>query len=337
MLDYDGIHDAAGYSGDIALTLPATPVDGLEAQVRLLEDDLRKLINNRPNLNDAVYQDSFATFFTCATFHKLLTLFFRRRQLLARMIHWPTFNPATVDPGLLLAIALCGAAYSHHSVEPFDYAATASKLHQLAEKYIFRRMKRCPASDASPAALEVCQAAYLVVFLQLSGSDYDARRRAITKRHPALVDAIRRLGMLKRTTASPTHNADWHAFVYKESCIKLVTWTLFTDGLLALFFNSPPSMTVSEMSIDLPCSDGLWDADCPSSFEEEENEEKQTLQPLCIKEVMEELLGDDWDDTIAAAYGRLSVFSLYSVIGGGFPGFRPTSISAYKSQLTSAE
>ncbi|KAJ9133410.1 hypothetical protein NKR23_g10799 [Pleurostoma richardsiae] len=314
-LDYDGMYDDGRCSEYLTLTLSATPNDGLEAQVHRLEVDLQQLIDGQSDFSDVGHQDSFKQFFTCANFHRLLTIFFRRRQLLARIVHWPTFDPSKVELSLLLAIALCGAAYSHRSAESLKYTPIVGTLQQLAEKYIFRRLKHCPGPSVSRLALEVCQAAYLIVVLQVSVNDSDTRRRSANKRQPALVDALRRRGMLSTKLCSPTLPADWQAFVHRESWIRLTTCVFFTDALMALLCNSPPATTVSEMSGDLPCPDELWDANCSSSFEAERNRGELVLQSPCVKDFLTDLLEDEWTDAMTAIYQRLTVWHLYSGIG----------------------
>ncbi|KAI8623086.1 hypothetical protein F5Y19DRAFT_459877 [Xylariaceae sp. FL1651] len=313
-LDYGDIHNVK-YSEDIASTLPATPNDGLAAQVRLLEANLQPLIDSQPELHDAILRDSFKEFFTCANFHRLIMIFFRRQQLLAKMIHWPTFDPSKADVGLLLAIVLCGEAYSRQSVESLEFAPVVGIIQRVAEKLIYRRLKQCCDHTDSRLALEVCQAAYLIIILQISVNDGDARRRAITKRQPALVDALRRLGMIRSKPCSPMLKDDWHGFVYRESRTRLVAWVFFTDGLLALFCNSPPNTTVSEMSGDLFCRDKLWDADCSTSFAAEQNKEELLWPSLSMKDVIVNMLDDEWDDVTTASCQSLSVFHLYAAIG----------------------
>lgn len=318
-LDCHGMCDTECAEDMMAPTLPSTPDDGLAHQVRLLEADIRQSIDINSNISDVIHQDSFKSFFTGVNFQRLIAVFFRRRQLLAQMIHWPTFDPSKVDLGLLLAIALCGAAYSHKSEESIEHAPIAGKLQQLAEKYIFTRLKQFPSPgrDGSRLELEACQAAYLIIILQISNNG-NTRRRAITKRQPALVDVLRRLGMIGSKPFSLTLDTDWDTFVYRESYIRLVTWTFFTDGLLALFCNSPPTTTVSEMSGGLPCRAELWNANCSSSFEAEQSKGELVTQSLCMRDLIADLLDDEWKDASTPVCQSLSVFHLYAAIGGAY-------------------
>lgn len=330
-LDFNDINHAGCFM-EAATALPATPNDGLEARLCLLEADLQQLIDGRSNVSHATAQESLKGFFTCGNFHRLITIFFRRQQLLAKMIHWPTFDPNKVDVGLLLAIALCGLAYSDKLVESPGFGLTTGAIQTVAEKYIFRRLKHCQCRDDAGRALEICQAAYLIVILQISVNDHDTRQRAITRRQPALVVALRRLGIISSKRYSPTSDANWHVFVYRESCIRLAAWVSFTDGLLALFCNAPPTTTMSEMSYELPCRDELWNAACLSSFAAEQSKGEQVSQSLSIKALLEALLDDEWKDTGPHVYQSLSVFHLYAAIGGTYLAF--SKISGYDMLIT---
>jgi hypothetical protein len=307
-LDDEGVVD----NRDVALMFPATPTAGLATQVRLLEADIQQYFEAETELS----RSSVQTFFTHANFNKLMNVFFRRQQLLARMIHMPTFDPGQADLGLLLAIALCGAGYSGVSMEPL--AVPTRALQRVAEKYVFQRLKRCPVKDDRDDAsrcrtLQACQAAYLITFIQLGENDGEIRRRIITKRQPALLNAVRRLGLISDKPRPPSVN--WREFIYRESCVRLVSWVFFTEGLLALFCNSPPLATVSEMCDELPCRDELWDADSAASFAEELGQEAAS-PCLSMKDLQALLLGDDWEGEAATACHGLTVFHLYAVIGG---------------------
>lgn len=204
----------------MALTLPATPKDSIAAQVRLLEADLQQLIDSQPSFGDVTLQDGFKEFITYVNFHRLITVFVRRQQQRAKMIHWPTFDPIKADLGLLLAVALCDMAYSQKSVESLGFAHIVGTIQKLAEQYVFRRLKQCRGRGDSHLVLEVCLAAYLIIIISVN--DCDTRQRAIIKRQPALVDTLRRLGMISSQPSSPTLGTDWHAFVHRESCTRLV-------------------------------------------------------------------------------------------------------------------
>jgi hypothetical protein len=314
--------EAVVHHRDMAWMSSTSPTTGLATHVQSLKADLQLYFEAEKEL----CRSSVQTFFTHANFNRLMAVFFRRQQLLARMIHMPTFDPGQADLGLLLAIALCGAGYSSKSVE--TPALPSRTLQRVAEKYVFQRLKRCPVRDergeiSRCRTLQACQAAYIITFIQLGENDGEIRRRIITKRQPALLNAVRRLGLICDKPSPPS--ADWREFVYKESCVRLVSWVFFTEGLLALFCNSPPLATVSEMCDQLPCRDELWDADSAARFTEELG--KEPAPPgLSMKDLMAFLLSDDWQGEAATACHGLTVFHLYAVIGG-------TSITAKQSPV----
>lgn len=302
------------------LDLPNSPSDSLAAKVFLLKGDLEQLITSQDGGRDLGRGGSFNEFFTAANFQHLVTIFFRRRQLLARMIHWPTFDLSKVDPGLLLSVVLCGLAYS---VRTADFKGVSATLQNVADKYIFKRLKRCHNGDKSYEALEIGQAAYLITILQISRNDSTIRRKAITKRQPALIDALRRLGILNGKPIISTQQADWHGFVYCESSARLAAFASFNDGLLALFCNSPPATTIAEMQNSLPCQDELFDAGCAEDFDAELSKVGSTSQAsFCIRDVVAGLLDDSWCSTTREHYDALSVFDLYAAIGGKSPALR---------------
>ncbi|CAK7203337.1 hypothetical protein SEUCBS139899_006068 [Sporothrix eucalyptigena] len=341
-LDDGGMDD--NFSLDMDLDFPTTGTlplssiasapttqDMLTPRVISLEADLLQLVASQPGPVTTLYS-ACKSFFSSADFHRLISVFFRRQQLLAKMIHWPTFDAAQVDVSLLLAIALCGVAYVQSSPSNSStkhatakLVSSASAIQPLAEKYIFKRLKTiCQKQKQNTAkdihALEICQAAYLVVLLQISVNDSDntTRRRAMTKCQPALVDALRHLGILtKRPSLSATTSSAerWCAFVYNESCSRLALWVFFSDGFLALFCNAPPNTTVAEMTGAFPCRDELWDAVSAELFEEEQKNDGQHSPLPFVKDVLSALMGENEDAWQSPASQALTVFHLYSVVG----------------------
>lgn len=364
----------------------ATAQKSIKPRIILLEAELLQMVARYDPDTAKTHYETVKAFFRLAEFHRLLAIFFRRQQLLAKMIHWPTFDARVVDLGLLLAIALCGVAYSQSSPiakdppshpnslvqmgmqvhlhapvppgtfpagNPAELVAAPAKMQPLAEEYIFRRLKEVcedqedgvfPRAADHILPLETCQAAYLIVLLQISVNDKNnaTRRRAMTKRQPALVDAIRRLGMMSKIThprsqtPMPTpqpsgwqQDPPWKRFVYNESCTRLALWAMFTDGLLALFCNRPPTMSMAEMVGDLPCSDELWEAPTADTYGEICNrplmaqaqmgqlgQQQPPPQKPCVnlKSVMAGLMSDN-DNMYTAVCADLTVFHLYAVAG----------------------
>ncbi|RDW72231.1 hypothetical protein BP5796_08265 [Coleophoma crateriformis] len=224
-----------------------TSDEDLQSRVSLLEFDLQQVTAAEPHVQDFLSRGSSAAFFTASNFRQGIKAFFQWEQLLATLIHQPTFHPVQVDLTLLLAIALSGSTYLHYrqGITGFDSGSLA--LRGIAEKYFFNRVEQLLSSTDSTIdsqrTLESCQAAYIIATLQSCVKDAKIRQRVITKCHPMLVDLLRSLDMIGSRHGSPESEQDWHIFVYKESCVRLVHWVFINDAWFTLFSNHPPAMT----------------------------------------------------------------------------------------------
>lgn len=280
-------------------------------QVSLLEAELRQTAAaERTRSRREFDSDIWASFFTPQNFRECINAFFHRDQLLATIIHRPTFHSDRADSTLLLSIVLSGYSYIQAgSRKGFNPVALA--LRKIAEEYIFHRVgQHLSPTVASPApqfALELCQAAYIIVTLQSCVKDAKIRQHVTTKCHPMLVALLRNLDMIGITHAR-SETSDWRAFIYKESCIRLVHWTFINDAWLNLFSNYPPAMTLLDMSGDLPCDDEFWFMEDPTvahdTFMEKIN---SNVQGVSLKLLMSELLGDGWAPSTVALYKQLDV------------------------------
>jgi hypothetical protein len=127
----------------------------------------------------------------------------------------PSFGTDETSTSLALAVALFGAAMS----PPSDDALSAKGFLRLAEEYIFRNLADAVRRDSMPDrhALEVMQAALLVLNVHFLMNDIEARRRNRTRRLPALVLAMRCFGLYQ---ARHSQDAALAQFVHTETCIR---------------------------------------------------------------------------------------------------------------------
>ncbi|KAH8888920.1 hypothetical protein GQ53DRAFT_690656 [Thozetella sp. PMI_491] len=308
-LDYGSDYEHG--NENFALAPMMAPSDDLATRVQLLKAELEQwAASSQIDFSQGYFQE----FFTDTKFYQLLMVFFRRRQLLAQVIHWPTFDPSKVDLGLLLALGLAGAVYSHYIEKTLEISPDTTVLQDLAENYIFRRLTQFTASAGSSLALELCQAAYLILELQVCDNDVITRRRSIVKRHPVLVDALRKMGMTGSAFYSTELNTDWSSFVYRECCTRLVTWISLNDGLYALFCGTPPCMTVSELSGPFLCRESLWNADSLENFKTARDVEDPDPEHHCTRELIASLLEDEWTEARETSFGKLDVLPLFIAI-----------------------
>lgn len=155
-----------------------------------------------------------------------------------------------------------------------------------------------------------------MIALQFSVNDIDARRRVIHKRQPALVDALRRLGMMSNGPSTSALEADWLSFVYRESCNRLAAGVCFNDGLLALFGNIPPKSTISELPDGPLCRDELWGADSPTSFAAEQMRPDVCSELPSTKDLLAALLDETWDEASIDRHQGLTCAHLHATMGG---------------------
>lgn len=296
-LDCNGIGDD-DFSGTLDRINLRGSDEELHTRISLLEVDLQQAAVATPYVPDFLSTSSSAAFFTVLNFRECIKAFFQVDILLATIIHRSSFQPEQVDPTLLLAIAISGSAYLHYKKESTTSACFALALRGVAERYIFHRVEQLLESSVLPvdsqSALELCQAAYIIETLQSCVKDIRIRRRIITKCHPMLVDLLRRLEIVGSRHGSLELEQDWHMFVYKESCVRLVHWVFINDAWFTLFSNHPPAMTILEMSSNLPCADRPWNADSSAKFYSLRSQEEFNSSLPCLKSLISGLLADGW-------------------------------------------
>ena len=308
-LEQDNAYDGS-YSNSWA-PIPLAPTnEKLADRVKLLAHELEELALRKPGSQLHFDRNSFDELFTPSNISNFIDVCIRRRNCYTPITHWSTFNPEEVALPLLLTVVLGGAVLARPS-----YAASAMPLHAIAEKYIFGKLKASVRSGSfSRESLAICQAASFMFSLQHSQMDINTRRRAVTKRHPQLIEALRRLNLVGRRPHLVTDISDWTDFILQATCTRLVTWTFLNDILMTMLHNHPPSMTVSEMTGPLPCNEELWDASY-DSFSELKNA-NPTSSRYCLRDLMASMLSEEWGDETASSFEQLSVHELHALVGG---------------------
>lgn len=294
---------------------------GLTERMSQLAADLRRYTVCKPHLHhtlDIASLDEFLTSTNCLA----LIAAYSRRQYYHQwpIVHWPTFNPEKAALPLLLAIMLTGDTYSCRRNKTSGHVSPTSAIQKIADKYIFSHIKKCIDMGNSTInlqeALELCQAAFLMNCLHINMNDIGLRQRAITNRHPLLISALRRLGFTGTIHETSGPGLEWQAFIYHETCIRLVTWTFLIDALVTVYFNHPPLMSLAEMSSPLPCNDEIWDAGSLSSFNELLGHGHLSSRMPCLKDLVANLLSKVWPNALEGTYDGLSTQHLYIILMG---------------------
>lgn len=293
-------------------------------KISLLETELQQTATAKHTRGQRNFDlGEWASLFTPQSFRDCINVFFHRDQLLATIVHRPTFHSDRVDPTLLLAIVVSGYSYIHaRSKKGFNSLALA--LRKIAEEYIFHQVEHflsvTDGSSDRQRALELCQAAYIIVTLQSCVKDAKIRQRVITRCHPMLVTLLRNLDMM-----GMEHDwssiSDWSIFVYKESCVRLVHWTFINDAWFNLLTNYPPAMTLLDMSGDLPCEDGMWAMEDLAGFDTTSLKSKSSHnQGICLRSLISKLLEDEWMPQTVSLCKQLEVKHFLVLIFGELHG-----------------
>ncbi|KAH7018918.1 hypothetical protein EDB80DRAFT_563543 [Ilyonectria destructans] len=295
------------------LGLPPYPVRAENGQ---LQDRVRLLVSELQQLNHEI---EYGAFLTGPNFLTHILAFFRQRHSqVPPTIHWPTFDPETISLHLLLAVALAGATLTY----PRDDILSIRKLKALcetAEIFIFNNLDtvdaviECEGEVISGATIEACQAALLIEVVQISFNCYKTRRRILSQRHTYLVAVVRSLRLFSSTHTHREERETWAEFIRAEALIRLAASAFFNDAMFVLYFNHPPSATVSEMTGDLTCDDNLWNAETEKEFGVQWALNASTRRPPRLRDLIPSILAEEWIEA-RGMFQDLNIHDLHLIL-----------------------
>lgn len=338
---------------DPTSTTPPTPPD---------EPILAEIITSLHALHttlatsDASYNEPFSLplahrVFTPANRALFVNRYFRSTHREFPLTHRPSFDLATVSPGLLLAFFLCGSVHSASGGVP----ETRGFL-RVAEEWVFRRLGEVMAPGGAVqgnAVEEALQAALLVHCTQFALQGVETRERNRMVRLPALVGAVRRLGLLRVRHGEGEEG--WEGFVRREIRLRFVSpffmwdvwlmrnrigaWTLLADWQQCGMFRVPPLIAISELTGDFPCVPSLWEAECEIEFNTIVAAKGLSVRKrsCSIRQAMEALMADaTWPSIDEFPLRNATVhdlhfliYAIHSVVGSaGLMGLLPVSGAA---------
>lgn len=214
--------DSFTTSRDVNPSVPALTADGfsvLERFSKIVIQELSTLHSHlsatEPSYHRAFDPEVAQSVFAPHSLRNFTTTFFRLSHIYVPVVHMPSFGSEETSTALLLAVVLAGATRS----PPRDDALSAKGFLRLAEEYAFRHLKDLMAEDPAPtrSMVEALQAALLIHHIQFLMNSVETRRRNRTQRLPALVSAVRRLGLSQiRHSAHSTPSQ----FIHDEACIR---------------------------------------------------------------------------------------------------------------------
>ena len=290
---------------------------GLHNRIDSLQNQMERIAQADSQLSSFVGTSAWTNFFSAGHFARCIDVFFKRPQLLAMLVHQPSFQAGEVNLALLLAIGITGSAYIRYREQTSDSASFTLAMRDLAEKFIFHHIEKVLAStdrSASKRTLQICQAAYIITTLQSCVKDGEVRRRVVTRCHPMLVSALRHCGVIGARHDFDCSRVGWQNFVHVESSIRLLHWTWINDAWFTLLTNHPPAMNLIDMSGPFSCDDQLWRAECALSFDALIRFREGTTEKTSLKELVGRLLAEKWTESTVASFAELEVKHLLVVV-----------------------
>lgn len=220
--------DETSTPSELSTAVPAFTPEGSERLCRISDEIIlelgkshRFLTDYDPTYTEMYYEDLARRTFSSDNLARFVSLFFRLSHIHFPLVHIPSFGNEDTPAVLVLAVALGGTLRS----APRDDTLSSRCFLTIAEDYIFRYMQGLLVSEVfarpSKKVLYAMQAAIIVHNVQFMRNDAETRRRNLSLRLPALVAAMRQLG-LNQYKHSGT--LTWEKFLYEELCIRFVVF-----------------------------------------------------------------------------------------------------------------
>ncbi|PSN69224.1 hypothetical protein BS50DRAFT_335898 [Corynespora cassiicola Philippines] len=207
------------------------------------------------------------------------------------MIHMPTFNPATANDGLVLAMVCIGAVYSARlGVREVRWLMELARTCVLRSSHIYQlaihnARDEAPSDDRSSSDIEEIQALVLLQCIFVWHGTQKQRQQG-REEFWALANVARRADLLRpvpkdRPSSSVLHQPgpldghdinswSWTAWIEQEKRARALYLIFLIDASLAIFFNIPPQFDVHDIKLPLPADDAAWEArtaeDCAATL-----------------------------------------------------------------------
>ena len=214
--------DSSTTSEDFSPSIPALRAHGsrtLESASKTIIRELGALHSSlsatEPSYNRAFDPEVAQTVFAPHNLRNFTSTYFRFSHIYIPVVHMPSFGSEETSTALILAVVLAGVCRS----PPRDDALSGKGFLHLAEEYTFRHLKHLMAKETAPTrpVIEALQAALLVHQVQFLMNNVQTHRRNRIHRLPALVSAVRCLGLSQlRHDAHATPSQ----FIHEEACIR---------------------------------------------------------------------------------------------------------------------
>ncbi|KAK2596158.1 hypothetical protein QQS21_006435 [Conoideocrella luteorostrata] len=312
-----GASDDVSAASELTSSVPIFTDEGRQRLQYISDEIIRELgkshaflASYEPSYSDNFDEDLAREVFSAESLARFVSVFFRLSHIHFSLVHIPSFGYEDTPAALVLAVAIGGALRS----APRDDAIASRRFSTVAEDYIFRHMQGIvvneTASRPTKSMLYALQATIIIHNIQFMRNDAQVRRRTLYHRLPALVAAVRQLGLSRH---KHSNTMIWDEFVYEELCIRVGFWSAVSDWHQCGMFHISPQISIKEMTGDMPCRLELWDASDPESFASKVHELGYNPPPQCFSSLcnfIELLMRDKLGEWQSIPVGSLAVSDL---------------------------
>ncbi|CAK7268174.1 hypothetical protein SEPCBS119000_002928 [Sporothrix epigloea] len=201
-----------------------------------------------------------------APLQEFCDLFFTRFNTAYPLLHQSTFNPATTEPLLLLAVLLLGTTYS------------SKEAHQLAV-CIHDVMRPCIFSHTDFGARPKLWMLQTILLVECFGKSRAGQKQHDMSHlfHGLLINLIRRSDCQSARAFVPKLKEDedfvsvekkWRVWSAEEEMKRLALLCFMWDTQHAVLFCQSLCMSAFELRLTMPCSQRLWEAQTASAWKD---------------------------------------------------------------------
>lgn len=197
------------------------------------------------------------------------------------MVHMPTFDLASANNSLVLAMLCIGAVYSPRldvieTRQLMDFVKTTILRKCSIYKYVTSGQVQVP--ETSNGEVEELQALLLVLAMHTWHGE-PHQRQAARDEFPAVVRIAKAMGLCRVSRpghyafsvlhSGPSNNNNpqldaqgwnWHTWLEQEKRNRALYILFLTDAASVMYFNTTPQFDPLDIRLPLPADDAAWDA-----------------------------------------------------------------------------
>ncbi|KAJ9255177.1 transcriptional regulator family: Fungal Specific TF [Paecilomyces variotii] len=246
--------------------------------------------------------------YTLEILHVCTQLYFEHFHRSFPVLHQGTFEVRSESWLLYLAVAAVGSQYSRLSIRTKLF----SNLVTIIRESLLRKLSSAVSLQNN---LELAQATLLFNLALLMGGTREGimhvqyqRSVLVTMCRPLLIPGVLfEQSHILSTTSMLTE--DWSRWIVTESWKRLAYFTWVCECLQLVFFDLPPLITASNMHLNMPCNDDLWQ--CVTFHDWERAKGSQKECPSVLSLLKTEVINQEYVSLLSDSALWISVLAAY--------------------------